>query len=186
MLINKDTIIKDNNPLIREKSFDVEIPLSEEDDILINDMLTYVIESTDEELAKEKNLAPAVGISAIQVGVNKKMCAIALRDEDGNITNQYALVNPKIVSYSLEKAYLKSGEGCLSVPENHQGLVYRPARIKVKAYDAISKEFVEIRVKNYLSIVFQHEFDHFDGKLYYDHINKKDPFYEDPAAIVIE
>ena len=63
MLINNDTIIKDDNPLIRERSLDVELPLSKEDESLLMDMLTYVKESTDEEIAKEKNLRPAVGIS---------------------------------------------------------------------------------------------------------------------------
>lgn len=186
MLINNDTIIKDDNPLIREKSLEVSLPLSKEDESLLMDMLNYVIESTDEKLAEEKNLSPAVGISAIQVGVNKKMCAIVIKDNNNEIKYQYALVNPKIVSYSIEKAYLKSGEGCLSVPEAHEGYIYRPARIKVKAYDAIRKENVIIKVKDYLAIVFQHELDHFNGTLYYDHINKNNPLLEDPNAIAIE
>ena len=186
MLINNDTIIKDNDPLIREKSLDVSLPLSKEDEELINDMLTYVIESTDEEIAKEKNLSPAVGISAIQVGIKKKMMAIALKNENGDITHQYALVNPKLVSYSVENAYLKSGEGCLSVPDFHEGYIYRHARIKVKAYDALTKQYVELKVKDYLAIVFQHEMDHFDGILYYDHINSDNCFLEDQNAIVIE
>lgn len=186
MLINNDTIIKDDNPLIREKSLEVSLPLSKEDESLLMDMLNYVIESTDEKLAEEKNLSPAVGISAIQVGVNKKMCAIVIKDNNNEIKYQYALVNPKIVSYSIEKAYLKSGEGCLSVPEAHEGYIYRPARIKVKAYDAIRKENVIIKVKDYLAIVFQHELDHFNGTLYYDHINKDNPLLEDPNAIAIE
>ena len=186
MLINNDTIIKDSNPLVREKSLEVSLPLSKEDEDLLLDMLTYVKESTDEEIAKEKNLSPAVGISAIQVGVKKKMMAIVIKDNDGNIKYQYALVNPKLISYSLEKAYLKYGEGCLSVPEAHEGYVYRPARIKVRAYDVLEKKLVDIKVKDYLALVFQHEMDHFDGVLYYDHINKDNPFYEDPNAVVIE
>lgn len=186
MLINNDTIIKDDNPLIREKSFDVDLPLSKEDEELLMDMLNYVIESTDEELSKEKNLRPAVGISAIQVGKNKKLTAIVIKDADGNIKYKYALANPKIVSYSVEKAYLKSGEGCLSVAKEHEGLIYRPARIKVKAYDALKKENVIIKASNYLAIVFQHELDHFKGILFYDHINKDNPLYEDPNAIAIE
>ena len=186
MLINDETIIKDDNPLIREKSFNVEIPLNKEDESLLMDMLTYVKESTIEEIAKEKNLKPAVGISAIQVGVNKKLTAIVIKDSEGKILYEYALANPKIVSYSMEKAYLKQGEGCLSVKDIHEGLIYRPARIKVKAYDAINKKDVTIKASNYLAIVFQHELDHFTGTLYYDHINKDNPMYIDENAIAIE
>ena len=45
------------------------------------DMLTYVKESTDEKIAEEKKLQPAVGISAIQVGIKKKLLAIVLKND---------------------------------------------------------------------------------------------------------
>ncbi len=186
MIINNKTIIKDNDPLIRKRSVDVAFPLSEEDKQLLLDMHDYVYESTIDDIAKEKDLRPAVGISAVQVGVLKKMTAIILKDEEGNIVVDYALVNPKIVSNSLEKAYLKSGEGCLSVDGKHEGYVYRSARVKVKGYDLLTQKDVEIKANGYLAIVLQHELDHFRGTLFYDHINKKDPFFEDLDAQCIE
>ena len=186
MLINKDTIIKDNNPLIREKSLDVEVPLSKEDKDLLMDMLKYVKDSTDEKIAEKKNLQPAVGISAIQVGAKKKLLAIVLKNEKDEIQYEYALANVKIISSSVEKTYLKSGEGCLSVPEMHEGYVYRSARIKVKAYDALQEKEVIIEAEGYVAIVLQHEIDHFKGILYYDHINKKNPLLELPNTTPIE
>ena len=186
MLINNDTIIKDNDELIRRKSADVSLPLSEEDKTLLMEMLQYVDESTIEEIAREKNLRPAVGISAIQVGVPKKMTAVIIKDEEGNKICEYALVNPKIISNSVEKACLSSGEGCLSVVEEHEGLVYRSARIKVKAYDAIRDENIIIKADGYLAIVLQHELDHFKGILFYDHINKDDPYHKEADAQIID
>lgn len=186
MIINNDTIIKDDNPLIREKSENVQIPLSEEDETLLMEMLQYVKDSTDEELAEKYNLRPAVGISAIQVGVKKKMCAIAIKNEEGEFVYEYALANPRIVSESLEVSYLRSGEGCLSVPQDHEGYVPRHARIKVKAYDAIAKKDIELKLSGYIAIVFQHEIDHFSGKLFYDRINPLDPHKEIEEALVIE
>ena len=186
MLINNDTIIKDDNDLIRQKSMDVSLPLSGQDRQLLMDMLKYVDDSTVEEIAEANNLRPAVGISAIQVGIPKKLTAIMLKDDDGNILYQYALVNPKIISNSIEKAYLTTGEGCLSVEDEHQGYIYRPMRIKVKAYDALQDKEVIIKAEGYKAIVIQHELDHFKGILFYDHINKVDPKYVDPDAIAIE
>lgn len=186
MLINNDTIIKDDDKLIRQKSADVVLPLSEQDKTTLMEMLDYVDKSTIEEIAQKENLRPAVGISAIQIGIPKKMTAIILKDENGEKIVEYALVNPKIVSNSIEKAYLDSGEGCLSVPEDHQGYVYRSARVKVKAYDALQDKNIEIKAEGYLAIVLQHELDHFKGILFYDHINKQDPFYKDPQALIIE
>lgn len=186
MIINNETIVKDDNPILRQRSEDVKLPLSKEDEQLLKDMYQYVFESTIDEIAKEKDLRPAVGISAVQVGVLKKMTAIILKDEDGSVVKEYALVNPKIVSNSMEKAYLKSGEGCLSVVDEHKGYIYRSARVKVKGYDLLTNSDVEIKASGYLAIVLQHELDHFKGVLFYDYINKKDPYYEDAEAICLE
>lgn len=182
MLINNETIIKDDNPIIRQKSQNVELPISEENRNILLQMLEYVDNSTIEEIAQRDNLRPAVGISAIQIGIPLKMTAIILKDEEGKKVCEYGLVNPKIVSQSVEKAYLNSGEGCLSVVEEHEGFTYRSARVKVKAYDIIQEKDIEIKAEGYLAIVLQHELDHFKGILFYDNLSK----IRDPQAIVIE
>ena len=64
--------------------------------------------------------------------------------------------------------------------------IYRSARVKVKGYDLLTDSNVEIKASGYLAIVLQHELDHFKGILFYDHINKKDPFYVDENAYCIE
>lgn len=186
MLINDDTIIKDDNPAIREKSSDVSLPISDEDRQLLLTMLKYVDDSTNEEIAEKENLRPAVGISAIQVGVPKKMTAIILKDDEENVICKYALVNPKIISNSIEKAYLATGEGCLSVDEYHDGYIYRSARVKVKGFDILQNKEIVIKAEGYLAIILQHELDHFKGILFYDHIDKNNPKRIDPDAIVIE
>ena len=186
MVINSDSIIKDDNPLIRQRSLDVETPLSKEDEDLILNMLNYVRESTNEEIAKEKKLLPAVGISAIQVGVKKKLLAISIKNDKDEIVYECALANAKIISQSTEKTFIRNGEGCLSVPTIHEGYVNRSARIKVKAYDAINKKEITFKAEGYIAVVLQHEIDHFKGILYYDHINKKNPTLELKGSIPIE
>ncbi len=184
MRITISNIIKDSDPLIRTKSEDVTLPLNKEDKELLTQMITYVRDSTDEEKIEAYDLKPAVGIAAIQCGVAKKMLAIVLHDGDETI--EYALVNPKIISHSKQFAYLKGGEGCLSVEMFHEGYVPRAARITVEGYDMLRDEHIRIRARNYEAIVLQHEMDHFNGVLYYDHINKQNPFTEIEDAIVIE
>ena len=186
MEINSTTIIKDDDPLIREKSIDVPLPLSKEDKDLLMQLHKYVIDSTDPEIAEENNLRPAVGISAIQVGINKRLLAVVLKDSEGEILYQYALANPKVLSESVELAYLKSGEGCLSVESEYEGYVYRHRRIKLRAYDLLTEKEVIITAKDYLAIVLQHELDHFKGILFYDRINKDYPFIELDNAFCIE
>lgn len=185
MLINNDTIIKDSDPLIRLSSEKVTLPLSKEDHSLLMNMLQYVRDSIDPKKAQELNLRPAVGISAVQIGVLKQLIAVSIDYGEGK-KSEYALANPRIVSHSVRNAYLKNGEGCLSVANEHEGHVFRHARITVKAYDALQKEEVTFKVSGYEAIVLQHEIDHLSGHLFYDHIDPNDPWKEDSDALVIE
>ena len=184
--INNGSIIHDSDPLIREHSLEVALPLSKEDEELLRSLYNYVYDSTIKEIAEKEDLSPAVGIAAIQVGVKKKLIAVVLKDSEGNVVHEYALANPKIISYSVEEAYLEAGEGCLSVPEYHEGYVYRPRRIKVKAYNLLTGQEEIIKAKDYLAIVLGHEIDHLSGTLYYDHIDPKDPFKVKKDAFCID
>ncbi|MBR2991323.1 MAG: peptide deformylase, partial [Solobacterium sp.] len=57
--------------------------------------------------------------------------------------------------------------------------------VTVKGYDLITDQEISIRARGYLAIVLQHELDHFEGTLFYDHINKDTPFPNVPGAISI-
>lgn len=183
MALNYNDIIKDENPLIRIKSEPTPFPMQKEDVALLKSMLNYVKNSQDEEKAQAQHLRPAVGIAAIQLGVPKKMLAIVLNDEEG--CSEYALVNPKIISESIQKAFLEHGEGCLSVEGEHEGNILRSARIKVRAFDFLQNKEIVISASGYFAIVLQHEIDHFSGILFYDHIQKDNPFYAPHDAIII-
>src|SRR5699024_9975432 len=97
----------------------------------------------------------------------------------------YQLINPKIISHSVEQAYLGGGEGCLSVDEDIEGYVIRNKRITVRAYD-INGEQVKIRLRGYTAIVDKHEIDHLNAIMLYDHINSDKPFYAPVHAYSIE
>ena len=189
MILMKD-IIDDHNPLIREISQPVEMPLSKEDEQLLLDMHEFLVNSQDEEMSEKYDLRPAVGIAAVQLGILKRMCAIHVLtyDKNGEVekTVDYALVNPKIVSYTEKPAYLKGGEGCLSVNEDVQGNVKRHAKVTVKGYDVLTHQDVTIVARGFLSICLQHELDHFDGHLFYDRIDPNNPTAPIANAQIVE
>jgi peptide deformylase len=89
------------------------------------------------------------------------------------------LANPKIKSYSQSKCFLSGGEGCLSVKKKHDGIVPRRSKVIVEAYDLINNKQIEIIAEDFLAINLQHEIDHLNGILYYDHINKSNPYFVD-------
>lgn len=188
MKIYYKDILKDDNPLVREKAAPVKLPLTKKDRETLEAMLDYIRCSRDEKLAEEFDYRPAVGLAAPQLGIKKRMFAMVVDEGDENEEKlvEYAFVNPKIISHSMQLAYLGSGEGCLSVEKEHQGYVPRYARITVRGYDMLQDKEVEVRLTGYLAIVAQHEMDHFDGILFYDRINPNNPFMDIPNAIRID
>ncbi len=176
-------IIKDNNPLMRKKSLPVEMPLSSKDKETLDSMLEYLKRSQDEEYAKKHNIQAGVGMAAIQIGLLKRMFVIYYETEEGPV--QYQLVNPVIIETSMKKCALEAGEGCLSVPEHHEGLVHRYYKIKMRAFDALTGEDIILSAQGYDAVVLQHEYDHLDGKFYYDRINPMAPNTKIPGEEII-
>ncbi|KAA1042662.1 peptide deformylase [Macrococcus equipercicus] len=184
MLTMKD-IIRDGHPGLRTKAEDVSLPLSTEDRQTIDDMLDFLINSQDDDIAAKYQLRSGVGLAAPQLNINKRMLVIHFFDDKKNNYITHQLINPKIISHSIEKSYLPQGEGCLSVDETIPGLVHRYARITVKGYNPEGKE-VKLRLNSFAAIVAQHEIDHLNGVMFYDHINHDDPFKPEPNASPVE
>lgn len=163
-------IYDDKHYTLRARAQMVALPLAQDDEKLALDMLQHIKESQDEEFAKANNLRAGVGLAAPQVGVSKRILVVHFEAEEG-VFITHVLVNPKIIANSVKKAYISTGEGCLSVNEDYPGRVYRSNKITVVAYDVIKKSDVKIVALGYEAIVLQHEIDHLNGVLFYDHID---------------
>lgn len=183
MRITASDIVMDGEKVLREKAVDVELPLSKKDKQILTDLITYVRNSRDEEYREKYNVKASVGIAAPQIGISRKLLAVSIEDEDDCV--EFALANPKIISNSTQKAYLENGESCLSVSPDVEGIVPRYAKITVRAYNMLTDRLENIRLTGYPAIVLQHEIDHLYGHLYYDHINKNDPWAPIPDAVII-
>lgn len=187
MLLMKD-IIREDDPVLRLVAQPVDLPLSKEDEQTLINIADYLGNSQDHEIATKYGLRPGVGLAAPQINISKQMLGILTYDEDGN-DHQYLMINPKLVSYSDEMTYLPGGEGCLSVDRIVEGYVPRYKKVTVDTYlfDYETKEVkkTKLRLKNYVAIVFQHEYDHLKGIMFYDRINKDNPFAEIPNSTPI-
>ncbi|AOV08399.1 peptide deformylase [Sporosarcina ureilytica] len=183
MILMKD-IVREGHPSLRKRAEEVRLPLTEQDRKLGENMLEYLKNSQDPELSEKYQLRPGIGLAAPQVNASVRMFALHITEVKGEPLS-FVAVNPKIVSHSVELTYLTSGEGCLSVDRNVDGYVPRYARITIKAFDLDGNEFKK-RLKGLASIAFQHELDHLDGIMFYDHIDSKHPFKEIPNAIPFE
>ena len=173
MILMKD-ILDEKDKRLRQISKEVTFPLSQEDKETIEKMIEYLRNSQIEELAEKYDLRPGMGLAAIQLGIPKRYFVVVNEYDEGQFET-YVLINPKIISNSVEKIYVDMGEGCLSVNREVNGIVPRYARVTVEAYDIEGKK-IHVRAREELAIAFQHELDHLNGVIFVDHIDPKNPF----------
>lgn len=185
MILMKD-IIRDGDETLREQAAKVDFPLSAEDSQLAKDMMEYLEVSQNPELCEKYKLRAGVGLAAPQVDVSKQMAAVLVPAEDGSDEPVFkdVIINPVIISESVQSGALTEGEGCLSVDEDVPGYVPRHDRITLRYNDVTGEEHT-VRLKHYPAIVCQHEIDHLHGTLFYDHINKDNPFTAPDDTVMI-
>ena len=104
-----------------------------------------------------------VGIAAPQVGISKRIICLQRFDKDGGPFECY--LNAHIDS--LYGDIGKGPEGCLSVPPM-RGLVPRYTNVIVSYIQPETLEPKRDTVTGYTAVIFQHECDHLDGRLYID------------------
>lgn len=187
MITMKD-IIREGNPTLREVASEVPIPLSDEDIQLGHEMMDFLKNSQDPVKAEELQLRGGVGLAAPQLDLSKRIIAVHVPSgdlEQPEPVLSAVMYNPKILSHSVQDACLGEGEGCLSVDREVPGYVVRHNKITL-SYTDITGEKQKIRLKNYEAIVVQHEIDHLNGVMFYDHINQENPFALKDGVLVIE
>ncbi|MFB1051578.1 peptide deformylase [Paraliobacillus sp. JSM ZJ581] len=174
-MITMNDIVREGNPILEQIATPVEIPINDQERKTLKEMLQYLKNSQDEEISKKHQLRPGVGLAAPQIGLSKRMIAVHFEDLNGKQFSE-GLINPKIISHSVEKTFLSNGEGCLSVDREIPGYVPRYAKVTVKALN-VHGDPIKWRLRGYAAIVIQHEIDHLNGIMFYDHINKTNPFH---------
>lgn len=95
------------------------------------------------------------GMAANQLGIDKSFF----------VTPTKTFVNPELIEYNGQ---IKSKEGCLSFP-TIQVTVKRHKQVIVRYVDADGKKQFE-SLEGFDAVVFQHEYDHLQGKTFLDHI----------------
>ena len=145
--------------ILKKKSREVDV---------VDDRIREILNDMDETMHD----ANGVGLSAVQVGILKRLVVIDV-NYDGSPSIK--LVNPVIVKLKGEQ---EVEEGCLSFP-NQFAKVIRPKEVVVKALDENGKE-ITIKGKELLAQCLCHEIDHLDGVLFVDKMEAGTLQYIDP------
>ena len=102
-----------------------------------------------------------VGLAAPQVKLSKRIILVDVKaDGYGKVGDLRVYINPEITWKSKEQT--EWYEGCFST-DRVCGIVSRPTKVKVKAYNPETHE-------GYVARIFQHEIDHLNGKEFVGHI----------------
>jgi peptide deformylase len=115
-----------------------------------------------------------IGLAAPQIGESVRLAIVEI---PGGATRYGELppmpltvfINPVIEV--LDPMTAGYWEGCLSVP-GLRGFVERPQHVLIR-YLSEAGEHRELELRGFAATVFQHEFDHLDGKLYIDRITDR-------------
>ncbi|KAF6157394.1 hypothetical protein GIB67_004332 [Kingdonia uniflora] len=109
-----------------------------------------------------------IGLSAPQVGMNIRLMVFNPAGERG-VGEEIVLINPRVQKYSRKMVLFD--EGCLSFPGIYAG-VQRPESVKVDAQDITGENF-SVDLSRLPARVFQHEFDHLQGTLFFDRMTEE-------------
>ena len=135
--------------ILRKPTEEVKLPLSEEDNIILDNMIKVMYQ------------AKGIGLAANQIGFNKRMFVM---DTSNERDHPQTFINPVIKSKNNIK--ISDIEGCLSCPSEE---------VKVSRSMSVNLEWTCRHGKRqhktffYLPCrVVQHEMDHLNGKLIID------------------
>jgi peptide deformylase len=115
--------------------------------------------------------AGGIGLAAPQVNHSIQLAIVEINDTQGRygelpLQPMEVYINPVITIVAPDQAGF--WEGCLSIP-GLRGFVERPQHIRI---DYLNRQGLaqSVALEGFLATVFQHEFDHLQGRLYIDHI----------------
>lgn len=151
----------DGDEILRKKSRDVEN---------VDDKIRQILD----DMVETMHSANGVGLSAVQVGILKRLVVIDV-EYDG--TPAIKLVNPVIIK---QKGEAECQEGCLSFP-NQFAIVKRPKEVVVKALNENGKQ-ITIKAKDLLAQALCHEIDHLNGILFVDRMEEGTLEYVDNSS----
>lgn len=127
------------------------------------DKIDQGIEDLVSEMVDTLKKAKGLGLSAVQIGVTKRLFIVDLTTVDIAETLR-VFVNPEIIEMSEQEVEYE--EGCLSFPGIYQKIT-RPAKVRVRATDMDGRPF-DFEAEGLAARAVLHEYDHLEGKLFID------------------
>lgn len=121
---------------------------------ITNESEAFIIEVKNKLISHLEHLK-GFGLVAIQIGIPLRIFVIRINNEF------ITFVNPEVIDQYDER--IVKNEGCFSFPEQY---------ITTKRFNYITVKNVDGKIRTFdgmLAVAMQHEIDHLDGILFFDH-----------------
>ena len=136
----------------------------------VADVHDVEIQKIIEAMQNTLSATSGVGIAAPQISESKRIIIIASRPTprypSAPLMEPTVMINPHFLA--LSDIQEKDWEGCLSIP-GIRALVPRYQKIMINYIDQQGSIF-ETTLNGFVARIFQHEFDHLEGKTYLDRV----------------
>jgi peptide deformylase len=134
-----------------------------------NSLVEFITEMQETMLADDpKTGIRGVGLAGNQVGAGKRVLLVTQNVGTKKETKVLAMVNPEIIECSKKEVTME--EGCLSLPGQF-AKISRPAKVKVK-WQNVEGNWCEKKLDKWDARIFLHEYDHLEGILFTDYLEK--------------
>lgn len=154
-------ILRLGNPVLREKARE----------LCREEIVSPKVQALIEDMVETMRGAEGLGLAAPQIGVGVRLALVEIPENPKRYPGMKPYpfgiyINPKVKV--LDREMQGFWEGCLSIP-GLRGFVERPRKIEVSYFDRGGNP-ISMEVEGFPATVFQHEFDHLDGKLFVDRV----------------
>ncbi|MFC6275939.1 peptide deformylase [Psittacicella hinzii] len=121
------------------------------------------LEQIGQKMLRTMYVHEGIGLAANQVNIDKRIIVIDVTEDK---SKQYIMINPEITHSEGEVAI---EEGCLSVPTIRE-FVPRAEKVTCTYFDPQGTQHT-LEADGLLAICLQHEIDHLNGVMFFDHLD---------------
>jgi peptide deformylase len=136
--------------------------------VVVTDVFDPDLQSTiDDMLETLASMPNCVGLAASQLDIKNPQRVFVIPDL-AEVKHEHVFINPEII-HAVDEAI--GDEGCMSVyPEDFHAKVKRAGKITFRALTRTG-EAIEMTVDGLFARCVQHEIDHLNGILFFDHLS---------------
>lgn len=127
--------------------------------------VTDAIRGIWDDMVDAMEAMPGVGLAAPQIGIGLRLAVVDASDQRGQVLR---MANPRLLHVS---AQLREHEEASPNLPGVSAVISRPRAVTVAYLDETGHE-VEKDLVNLWAISVQHQIDHLDGKMYFDHLSR--------------